>query len=138
MQITSYHQNENIGLTVWNSEEQAYYLIPFASVASMFQETAKVLEVPPEIVDQAFNFMSTYDSKNEIVILTLNDDLMTVAIVRKDLKPSREAIAEMLGWSIGLVDAVVYMDFIEKKMKDICKALNITPEEYDKFLEIMS
>jgi hypothetical protein len=104
----------------------------------MFQETAKVLEVPPEIVDQAFNFMSTYDSKSEIVILTLNDDLMTVAIVRKDLKPSREAIAEMLGWSIGLVDAVVYMDFIEKKMKDICKALNITPEEYDKFLEIMS
>jgi hypothetical protein len=138
MQRTSYHQNENIGLTVWNSDKQAYYLIPFANVASMFQETAKVLEVPPEIVDQAFNFMSTYDSKSEIVILTLNDDLMTVAIVRKDLKPSREAIAEMLGWSIGLVDAVVYMDFIEKKMKDICKALNITPEEYDKFLEIMS
>lgn len=136
MNITSYHQNENIGLTVWNSEEQSYYLVPFANVASMFQETSKVLEVPTDLVDQAFNFMSTYDSKSEIVLLTLNDDLMTVAVVRKDLKPSREAIAEMLGWSIGLVDAVVYMDSINKNMKEICKALDITPEDYDRFLSI--
>lgn len=132
----SYHQNENIGLTIWNSEEQAYYLVPFPNVSSMFQETSKVLEVPADLVDKAYDFMSTYDSKSEIVLLTLNDDLMTVAIVRKDLKPSREAIAEMLGWSIGLVDSVVYMDSIGKKMDEICKAVDIAPEDYDKFLSI--
>jgi hypothetical protein len=136
MDITGYYRNEDLGLTVWSSEEQAYYLIPFANVTSMFKEVSKELEVPVDLVDKTYDFMSTYDPRSEIVLLTLNDDLLTVAIVRKDLKPSREAIAEMLDWSLGLVDSVVYMDSIGKKMKEICKAVDITPEDYDKFLSI--
>lgn len=105
----TYHNNTNIGLTTWNSEQQAYYLIPFAEVNNFFKELATQITVSPELVDNAHNFLSDYDTENEAVLLTLNEDLLTVAVINKNQKPSNEALASQLGWSLPKLTSFVYL-----------------------------
>ncbi len=105
----TYHNNTNIGLTTWNSEQQAYYLIPFAEVNNFFKELATQITVSPELVENTYNFLSVYDPENEAVLLTLNEDLLTVAVINKNQKPSNEALASQLGWSLPKLTSFVYL-----------------------------
>lgn len=133
----SYHNNTDIGLTVWNSEEQAYYLIPFANVTAFFKATTEKITVPYDLVDAAFNFLSTYDPIKEIVLLTLNEDLLTVAVVDKNQSATLEAKAEKLGWSLRKYTAFEYV--VDKNIAvDISQQIfELTAAEYDFALGVM-
>jgi hypothetical protein len=134
----SYHYNLDIGLTVWNSTEKYYYLIPFANVRSYFQKLSEVLVVPEQLIDNCYNFMSDYNPNHEAVLLTLNEDLLTVAVISKDQRASREAVAEQLGWSLSKLTAFVYL-FEEAKVDNntLCDLFKLQDEEFDKALEFI-
>lgn len=135
--LTTYHNNTVVGLTIWNSDEQCYYLVSLANVTDLFKKISVDIEVPLSLVDKAFEFMSEYSPEEEIVLLTLNEDLLTVSIVSKNLKPSREAAASMLGWSLDKVATINYLMSVDNQMDAICSAMKISYEEYDKAMEIM-
>jgi hypothetical protein len=137
MKLTTYHQNKNIGLTVWNTEEQCYYLIPFAEVTSFFRKISESIEIPADLVDAAYNFMSTYTPSDEVVLLTLNIDLLTVSVVSKDLKPSREALAQQLDWSLDKLTTFVYLIQNKCAIDDICTAIGLTEGEFDNAMSLV-
>ncbi len=129
--ICTYHNNTDIGLTTWNPVDRSYYLIPFANVASYFRQLNEKISVAPALVDNAFEFLSVYNPENEAVLLTLNEDLLTVAIIKKDQKPSAEAVAEQLGWCLNKLIAFQYLWEINPDCNFLCKVFGLTGEEYD-------
>lgn len=134
----SYHHNTDIGLTVWNSTDKCYYLIPFANVRGYFWKLSEVVVVPEQLIDNCYNFMSDYNPKHEAVLLTLNEDLLTVAVISKDQKASREAVAEQLGWSLPKLTAFVYL-FEEAKVDNntLCNLFKLQDEEFDHALKLI-
>ena len=137
LNICTYHNNTNIGLTIWNPEDSSYYLVPFANVASYFRQLNEKLSVAPALVDNAFEFLATYNPENEAVLLTLNEDLLTGAVIRKDQKPSAEAVAEQLGWSLNKLISFQYLWETNPDCNFLCQAFNLTGAEYDTAISIL-
>ena len=136
-EVANYHYNSLIGLTSWNSDQQAYYLVPFAQVSSFFSQLDKQVNVSDEFIKAAFGFMADYDPDNEIVLLTLNEDLLTVSVVNKFEPPTKESLAEQIGWVLAKVQAFCYLQSTGVPHKDICNVLKITSEEYDQALALV-
>jgi hypothetical protein len=140
LEISPYHQNNLIGLTAWNSEAQAYYLIPFAEVSSFFKQVSKQITIPEGLVDAAFGFMSEYDPETEIVLLTLNVDLLTVAVINKYEPATKEAKAEKLGWSLPKYTSFEYLQVHgpNTDMDEYCRLFNLAYDEYDQALMVLN
>ena len=136
LEISSYHKNTLIGLTAWNSSAQAYHLVPFSEVSNFFKRVSEQIVVPDGLVDAAFNFMADYDPVNEAVLLTLNEDLLTVAVVNKFEPPTKESLAEQLDWPLDKLCAFCYLEKQNKSMALICEALAISSSEYDQALNL--
>lgn len=135
--VLSYHNNTDIGLTCWNNAEQAYYLIPFANVSSYFRQLNEQINVPAGLVDNCFEFMSTYDPEKEAVLLTLNEDLLTVMVINKDQKPSPEAMAEQLGWSLNRFIAFQYLWEQNPDPNTLAPLFKLSDAEYDSALSVL-
>ena len=136
----SYHNNTIIGLTAWSSKNQAYMLIPFDQVREFFQTLSVVVEVPLGLVDTAYQFMAEYSPEQEVVLLTQNEDLLTVAVLRKDLRPSKEALAEQLGWSLEKFTAFEYIvtqTANQEKISMTQELLGISDKDYDTALGVL-
>lgn len=136
-EVAPYYQNTLIGLTAWNSEQQAYYLVPFAQVSSFLSQLSEQVTVSDEFVKAAFEFMVDYDPDNEIVLLTLNEDLLTVSVVSKYEPPTKESLAEQINWPLAKVQTFCYLENTGVQPKDICNVLKITSEEYDQALGLI-
>lgn len=143
LEISPYHNNSLIGLTAWNSEQQAYYLIPFAEVSAFFKKLSKQITVPLDLVDKAFDFMADYAPETEIILLTLNEDLLTVAVVNKYQPATKEAKAEKLGWPLSKYVAFEYLQLNSKPgtlfqmSYAIQELFKLSNEEYDAALEVV-
>jgi hypothetical protein len=137
LQVSSYHSNTLIGLTAWNSDARAYFLVPFSEVSSFFKKASEQITVPEGLVDAAFGFMSDYDPETEIILLTLNVDLLTVAVVNKYEPPTKESLAEQLDWPLDKVHAFCYLEKCNKTMGCICEALDLTFDQYDQALNLI-
>jgi hypothetical protein len=134
----SYHRNELIGLTVWNSDKQDYYLVPFSNVSCYFMALSEVLLDVTEIKNASYEFLSTYDPKTEIVLLSFNEDLVTVAIVDKSSKYNPEAVAERLGWSLDRLTSFLYLyKELAQTNEAICEIFNLTEEQFDEALGVI-
>lgn len=140
LEISSYHNNNLIGLTAWNSEAQAYYLIPFAEVSSFFKQASKQITIPEGLVDAAFEFMSEYSPDTEVVLLTLNVDLLTVAVINKYEPATKEAKAEKLGWSLPKYTSFEYLQIHGPNigMGEYCQLFSLSFDEYDLALTILN
>jgi hypothetical protein len=143
MQVATYHTNTLIGLTTWNSEQQAYYLIPFAGVSTFFKALSEQIAVPLGLVDKAFDFMADYDPETEVVLLTLNEDLLTVAVINKYEPATKEAKAERLGWGLSKYVAFEYLQLnsgpgtLFQMSHAIQELFKLSNEEYDAALGVV-
>lgn len=139
LQVSAYHSNINLGLTAWNSEEQAYYLVPFAQVSSFFKSASELINIPEGLVDNAFDFMASYDPVNEIVLITLNVDLLTVAVISKYEPSTKEAKAERLDWSLPKYIAFDYLQIHGPRtsIETYCNLFELTNEQYDLALGVV-
>jgi hypothetical protein len=137
LEISPYHNNTAIGLTAWNSDAQAYYLISFAEVSSFFKQVSEQIAVPESLVDAAFTFMSEYNPAEEAVLMTLNEDLLTVAVVNKYQPPTKESLAEQLDWALEKVYTFCYLEKQSKSVSLICEALDLTFDEYDQAMNLI-
>lgn len=140
LEISPYHNNNLIGLTAWNSEAQAYYLIPFAEVSNFFKHASEQITIPEGLVDAAFGFMSEYDPDMEVVLLTLNVDLLTVAVINKYEPATKEAKAEKLGWSLPKYASFEYLQIHGPNisMGEFCQLFNLGFDEYDLALTVLN
>ena len=94
--------------------------------------------VPNELIDATYNFLSSYDPKTEAVLITLNEDLLTVAVVSKDQKASREALAEQLGWSLPRLTAFLYLyEELEVDNDTLSYLFKLSNDEFDKVLNVL-
>jgi len=131
LQLAPYHSLTDIGLTAWNSEAQAYFLVPFAEVSAFFKTLSAVIDVPVDLVDTAYNFLADYDPNSEVVLLTLNCDLLTVAVINKYEPATREAKAERVGWPLPKYTAFEYLVIHDAPISLIQDAFQLTGAEYD-------
>lgn len=131
--ISPYHNNNLIGLTAYSQENQSYYLIPFAEVSKFFKTISEVLTVPEGLVDAAFDFMANYNPNDEIILLTLNVDLLTVAVINKYEPASKEAKAEKLGWSLAKYTAFDYLQIHapSTSINSYCELFELSYDEFD-------
>lgn len=134
----SFHYNNLTGITAWSSLDQAYYFVPFADVKTFFSAIKNDIAVPNELIDATYNFLSSYDPKTEAVLITLNEDLLTVAVVSKDQKASREALAEQLGWSLPRLTAFLYLyEELEVDNDTLSYLFKLSNDEFDKVLNVL-
>jgi hypothetical protein len=143
LQVATYHTNTLIGLTAWNSEAQAYYLIPFAEVSKFFKAASEQLTIPEGLVDAAFDFMSNYSPENEVVLLTLNEDLLTVTVIDKYQPATKEAKAERLDWPLNKYIAFEYLQLnsepntIFQMMYATQELFKLSNQEYDRAVAVV-
>lgn len=140
LDISPYHRNNLIGLTAWSSEAQAYYLVPFAEVSSFFKQASEQITIPEGLVDAAFGFMSEYDPETEVVLLTLNVDLLTVAVINKYEPATKEAKAEKLGWSLPKYTSFEYLQIHGpcNGVDEYCRLFSLAYDEYDHALMVLN
>jgi hypothetical protein len=137
LEISPYHRLTDIGLTAWNSEEQSYFLIPFAAVSGFFKQTSEQINVPHDLVDAAFDFMANYNPESEVVLLTLNEDLLTVAVINKYEPATKEAKAEKIGWALPKYTAFEYVILQDTPIEQVMGIFKLTPEQYDEALSVV-
>jgi hypothetical protein len=72
-----------IGLTVWNSDEQSYFLIPLANLNCYFSAVAEIFQNVSEIKATVYDYLSTYNPETELVLLGFEEGVVTVTKVNK-------------------------------------------------------
>ena len=135
--IPAHISNDKLGLTAWSSEAQAYYLVPITSVVDFFLALEETFEFENmnEFKENVLNLLATYSPEDELVLLTCNEDLLTVAVVSKDSKPTLAARAEQIDWSLDKLAAFAYLVNIAHATNDQLEELfNLTGKELDSVL----